>query len=236
MNIMHVESYDKMSRIAANIIWAQIVLKPDCVLGLATGSTPVGIYRRLAELNRSGELDFSRVTTVNLDEYCGLDGSHPQSYRFFMDHQLFDHVNIDKARTYVPNGAAADPESECRRYDALIQSLGGIDLQLLGIGHNGHIGFNEPAAEFCVPTHVVELTPSTIKANSRFFESEEEMPTRAITMGMGAIMAARKVLLVVSGADKRDILEKALYGPVTPQVPASLLQLHPDVTVICCVN
>jgi len=236
MNVMHVESYEQMSRIAANIIWAQIVLKPECVLGLATGSTPVGIYKRLVELHRNGELDFSRATTVNLDEYCGLDGGHPQSYRFFMNRQLFDHVNIDKARTHVPDGVAADPQTECRRYDVLIQSLGGIDLQLLGIGHNGHIGFNEPGAEFCIPTHVVELTPSTIKANSRFFASDEEVPKRAITMGMGAIMAARKVVLAVSGADKRDILEKALYGPVTPQIPASLLQLHPDLTVVCCVG
>lgn len=236
MNVIRSESYEQMSRLAAGILSAQIILKPDCVLGLATGSTPVGIYNRLIEKNRSGEVDFSRVKTVNLDEYCGLDGEHPQSYRYFMNNKLFSHVNIDPENTHVPNGAAADKNSECERYERLIHSLGGIDMQLLGIGHNGHIGFNEPDCAFVRLTHVVDLNPSTLNANARFFSSADEVPKQAVTMGMGSIMGARRVLLVVSGAEKREILEKALYGPVTPQVPASLLQLHPDLTVICSVD
>ncbi|HHV50627.1 MAG TPA: glucosamine-6-phosphate deaminase [Clostridiales bacterium] len=236
MRVIKVGSYEEMSRVAANIIAAQIILKPDSVLGLATGSSPVGTYKRLIEMCKSGDLDFSRITTVNLDEYCGLDGSHEQSYRYFMDVNLFNHVNIDKANTHVPSGTASDFNQECKRYDQLIEGLGGIDLQLLGIGHNGHIGFNEPEDFFEKGTHLVDLKQSTIDANSRFFERKEDVPRQAITMGIKTIMSAKKVLLIASGADKKEILEKALYGPITPQVPASILQLHNDLTVVCNVD
>jgi len=236
MRVIKVGSYEEMSRVAANIIAAQIILKPDSVLGLATGSSPVGTYKRLIEMCKSGDLDFSRITTVNLDEYCGLDGSHEQSYRYFMDVNLFNHVNIDKANTHVPSGTASDFNQECKRYDQLIEGLGGIDLQLLGIGHNGHIGFNEPEDFVEKGTHLVDLKQSTIDANSRFFERKEDVPRQAITMGIKTIMSAKKVLLIASGADKKEILEKALYGPITPQVPASILQLHNDLTVVCNVD
>ncbi len=232
MKFITVDSYEKMSRMAANLIAAQLLLKPACVLGLATGSSPVGAYQALIDAHRRGELDFSEATSVNLDEYVGLDGAHPQSYRSFMNTNLFDHVNLPKERTFVPDGRAADLERECREYDARIASLGGIDLQLLGIGLDGHIGFNEPDDRFLKPTHVVRLHESTIRANARFFDSEDEVPRQAVTMGMGAIMQARKILLIANGAAKKDILQKAFFGDVTPQVPASLLQLHPDVTVI----
>ena len=232
MKIIRTGDYNSMSRQAANIISAQIILKPDSVLGLATGSTPVGAYKQLIEWYKKGDLDFSQVTTVNLDEYCGLDGNHEQSYRYFMNLHLFNHVNINMENTNVPNGTAEDLQRECEHYDRLIRSLGGIDLQLLGIGHNGHIGFNEPGQAFDKVTHVVELKQSTIDANARFFASIDDVPKKAITMGIQPIMAAKKVLLV-AGADKREILERALYGPVTPEVPASLLQMHTDLTVVC---
>lgn len=236
MRIIRAKDYHAMSRQAANIISAHVILKPDSVLGLATGSSPLGTYSQLIEWYKKGDLDFSQVKTVNLDEYCGLDGGHKQSYRYFMNHNLFDHVNIDARNTNVPNGRAVDFEKECARYDHLIQDLGGIDLQLLGIGHNGHIGFNEPSEAFDKGTHVVNLKESTIEANARFFDSEEEVPKKAITMGIQAIMAAKKILLIASGPDKKDILEKALFGPVTPKVPASLLQMHTDLTVVCSVD
>ena len=236
MKIIETKSYAEMSARAADILGAQILLKPDAVLGLATGSTPIGLYDNLVKRYEAGELDFSRIRSVNLDEYCGLDGENDQSYRYFMNTHLFDRVNIDPANTNVPNGKAADFEAEGARYDALIRSLGGIDIQLLGIGLDGHIGFNEPADEFVGPTHPVDLDPSTITANARFFESEADVPRRAITMGMAAILQARKVLLVANGSNKKEIMEKALFGPITPQVPASLLQLHPDLTVVCCYN
>ena len=236
MNFIKVDSYDKLSAIAANIIAAQVTLKPDCVLGLATGSSPLGTYAKLAEKYRSGELDFSRVTSVNLDEYVGLDGSCDQSYRYFMDNNLFCNINIDKANTYVPNGCAEDLKAEGEAYDAFIKKLGGIDLQLLGIGLDGHIGFNEPDAAFIAETHEVELDESTIEANSRFFASKEDVPTKAITMGMMSIMQAKKILLIANGAKKKEIIDKAFSGPITPYVPASILQLHPDVTVIYSEN
>ena len=209
-----------------------MVNKPDCVLGLATGSTPLGTYAELAARCEAGDVDFSTVTTVNLDEYAGLDGTNDQSYRYFMDHNLFYKVNIDHAKTHVPNGCAADLAAEGARYDELIRSLGGIDLQLLGIGVDGHIGFNEPDDCFTAATHEVELDPSTIEANARFFEKKEDVPTSAITMGLMSIMQAKKILLIANGQNKKAILEKSLFGPITPQVPASILQLHPDVTVI----
>ncbi len=234
MNYIVVDSYKELSRKAAQIIASVVTLKPDCVLGLATGSSPVGTYDRLTEMYENGELDFSRVTSVNLDEYVGLDGTNDQSYRYFMNKNLFDRVNIDKSRTFVPNGLAADPAAEGLAYDEHIKSLGGIDIQLLGIGLDGHIGFNEPDSFFTKETHLVKLHESTIEANSRFFASREEVPTTAITMGMGSIMQAKRVLLIANGAKKKEIMEKAFFGPITPEVPASILQMHPDVTVIYC--
>ena len=232
MKIIIAENYEKMSRAAADLIAAQILVKPYCVLGLATGSTPIGSYENLVKRYENGELDFSAVTSVNLDEYCGLDETNDQSYRYFMNDHLFNHVNISKEKTFVPNGMAEDYEAEGKRYDALIDSLGGIDLQLLGIGHNGHIGFNEPADHFPVGTHPVALNEKTIQANARFFATIDDVPKSAITMGIRAIMQAKKVLLIAGGADKAEILKKALLGPVTPEVPASILQLHGDLTVI----
>ncbi len=234
MRVIETKSYAELSRKAANLISAQVLSKPDSVLGLATGSTPIGTYKQLIEWYEKGDLDFSEVKSINLDEYVGLTGDHDQSYRYFMNTNLFNHVNIDKAKTNVPSGVAEDLEAECERYDALIESMGGIDLQLLGIGHNGHIGFNEPADSFVVPTHVVELGETTINANARFFSSADEVPKKAVTMGIKAIMQAKKVLLIANGKDKKDIVEKALYGPVTPEVPASILQFHPDLTVVYC--
>ncbi|MBE6766505.1 MAG: glucosamine-6-phosphate deaminase [Clostridia bacterium] len=234
MRIIHTENYEQLSRQAANIISAQIISKPNCVLGLATGSTPIGTYKELISRFENKDIDFSEVTTVNLDEYCGLTPDNDQSYRYFMNTNLFNHVNVDMAKTNVPSGIADDPQAECERYDNLIESLGGIDLQLLGIGHNGHIGFNEPDDKFTKETHIVKLGDSTIEANSRFFDSYDDVPKSAITMGIKAIMNAKKVLLVASGKDKQEILKKSLFGPITPNVPASILQLHPDLTVVEC--
>ena len=236
MQFITVDSYEKLSLKAADIIFSQIILKPDCVLGLATGSTPVGTYKELINRNVNGNLDFSNVTTVNLDEYVGLKGDNDQSYRYFMNDNLFNHINIDINNTFVPNGCADDLSAEGDAYDERIKNLGGIDLQLLGIGIDGHIGFNEPDEFFTKETHVVDLDESTIKANSRFFESEADVPRKAITMGMMSIMQAKKVLLIANGANKKDILEKAFFGPIDPKVPASILQLHPDVTVIFSEN
>ncbi len=221
-----------MSRKAANLVFAQITLKPASVLGLATGSTPVGVYEQLTAWYARGDLDFSQVKTVNLDEYRGISGEHQQSYRYFMQKHLFSKVNINQEHVYIPNGLETEWEKECRQYDRIIEELGGIDLQILGLGHNGHIGFNEPADSFFSSARCVDLAQSTIQANRRFFQREEEMPAQAYTVGMKAIMSARKILLLVSGKEKAEILNQALYGPVTPWIPASILQLHPDVTVI----
>lgn len=236
MKFIKVESYEKLSRIAASIIASQVTVKPCSVLGLATGSSPLGAYARLAEMCSDGDVDFSEVISVNLDEYVGLDGTNDQSYRYFMDTNLFSKINIKPENTSVPNGCAKDLKAECERYDALIESLGGIDLQLLGIGLDGHIGFNEPDSVFTKETHEVVLDESTIEANARFFASIDDVPKTAVTMGMGAIMKARKVLLIANGKGKRDIVEKAFFGPITPAVPASILQLHPDLTVIYSEN
>lgn len=235
MKIYVADDYKGMSRKAANIVSAHVILKPNSVLGLATGSTPVGMYQQLIDWYNKGDLDFSQVRTVNLDEYVGLAPTHDQSYRYFMQTNLFDHVNIDPASTNVPNGMAADPEAECLRYNQVIRDMGGIDIQVLGMGHNGHIGFNEPTDHFPTTVHTVALTESTINANARLFERREDVPTQAITMGIGTIMKADKILLI-AGADKKEIVEKAFYGPVTPEVPASVLQLHRNVTVILCEN
>ena len=206
MTVIKTKNYEEMSYEAAKLLAAQIVMRPDCVLGLATGSTPIGTYDQLVKWYEEGKLDFSKVRSVNLDEYCGLDGDNDQSYRYFMDHNLFDRVNIDKANTNVPNGKAADPAAEGERYDALIAELGGVDIQVLGIGYDGHIGFNEPGPAFIKPTHMVDLDPSTIEANARFFASADDVPRQANTMGMGGIMSARKVLLMANGGVKKDIL------------------------------
>lgn len=232
MKIYKAKDYKDMSRKAANIISAQVIMKPNCVLGLATGSTPIGTYDQLVEWYSKGDLDFSEVTTVNLDEYKGLPRTNDQSYYYFMHQHLFDRVNIDPDRTNVPNGMEPDAEKECGRYEELIRSLGGVDLQLLGLGHNGHIGFNEPGEAFEKETHRVDLTESTIEANKRFFASADDVPKQAYTMGIKTIMQAKKILIVVNGENKADIVERAFFGPVTPEVPASILQLHNDVTLV----
>ena len=232
MRIYVTEDYQAMSRKVANLLAAQVMMKPDCVLGLATGSTPIGMYKQLIEWYNQGVLDFSQVHTVNLDEYRGLAPTHDQSYRYFMQHNLFDHVNVKPENTNVPDGLAADPEAECARYDQVIDSLGGTDVQVLGMGHNGHIGFNEPADHFPLGTHVVDLTDTTIDANARFFATRDDVPKQALTMGVKNIMQSRHILVVVSGADKAPIVKKAFFGPVTPQVPASILQLHPNVSIV----
>lgn len=232
MRIYQEADYAAMSRRAANIIAAEVMKKPDCVLGLATGSTPVGTYKRLIEMYENGDLSFKEVKSVNLDEYKGLAPTHDQSYRYFMQDNLFNHVDIIPENTNVPNGLAEDADAECARYDELVASLGYADLQLLGLGHNGHIGFNEPDDCFTKATHVVDLTQSTIDANARFFASADDVPRQALTMGIGCIMAARRVLLIASGEGKADALYNAFCGPITPECPASILQLHPDVVVV----
>lgn len=232
MRVIKTKDYADMSRKAANIIAAQMILKPDSVLGLATGSTPVGTYDELTAGYEKGDLDFSQITSVNLDEYRGLDENNDQSYRYFMNKHLFHRVNIDTQHTYVPDGSEPDSDKACADYEAVIRDCGGIDLQLLGLGHNGHIGFNEPADHFPKQVHCVDLAESTINANKRFFEKEEDVPRQAYTMGIGTIMSAKTILVVVSGEDKAEILNKVINGPVTPQVPASILQLHPNVTIV----
>ena len=232
MRIIKAKDYADMSRKAANIIAAQVILKPDCVLGLATGSTPIGTYKELIKGYENGDLDFSLVKTANLDEYRGLEKSNDQSYDYFMKANLFNHININFDNLNIPNGENPDADAECKRYEEVVKALGGQDLQLLGMGHNGHIGFNEPADEFVKETHCVDLQESTIQANKRFFEKVEDVPTQAYTMGINTIMQAKMILVIVSGADKAEIVKKAFFGPVTPQVPASILQMHPNVVVV----
>ena len=232
MKIYKAKDYDELSRKAASIIASQVLMKPECVLGLATGSTPIGTYKQLIEWYEKGDLDFSAAKSVNLDEYRGLTRDNDQSYYYFMYNNLFKHININMENTNVPDGTEPDSEKECSRYENVIEAYGGVDLQLLGLGHNGHIGFNEPDKDFPRTTHCVDLTQSTIEANKRFFASVDDVPKQAYTMGIGTIMKARKILLVVSGADKAQILHDVLCGPVTPEVPASILQLHSDVIVV----
>jgi len=232
MNIIICGDTKEFNEKSAQIVASQIRQKPNSVLGLATGSTPVGMYHQLVEMYKNNELDFEQVTTFNLDEYVGLDKDHPQSYHAFMYKNLFDHINIKKENVHLPDGKASNLESECTAYEEKIKNAGGIDLQVLGIGHNGHIGFNEPKTPFESTTHVVELDQRTIEANSRFFDSIEQVPRKALSMGIKTIMHAKKILFMASGADKAEIVAKALQGPVTPDVPASVLQLHPDVTVV----
>lgn len=232
MRVICAKDYHDVSRKAANIISAQIIMKPDCVLGLATGSSPIGTYSQLIKWYEKGDLDFSHVRTVNLDEYVGLSVIHPQSYAYFMRHNLFDHVNIDISNTNIPNGMDPNAKKECTRYDHVIRGLGGVDLQLLGLGANGHIGFNEPGEEFIKGTHRVELTDITVNANARFFESRDDVPRSAYTMGILDIIQAKKVVMVANGEGKAQAVKDAFWGPVTPKVPASILQLHPDFTLV----
>ncbi len=232
MKICRAKNYEELGRKAANIIAAQITMKPNCVLGLATGSSPISTYKELIKRYEMGDLDFSQVSSINLDEYKGLSPENDQSYRYFMNTNLFDHVNIDKARTNVPNGLEPDSAKACAEYDAIIEQYGGIDLQLLGLGHNGHIAFNEPADTFSLGTGCVDLQASTIEANKRFFASEADVPRQAYSMGIGSIMHAKKIVVVVSGKDKAQILHDIITGPITPRVPASVLKLHQDVTIV----
>ena len=233
MNVIVCKNYEEVSAKAAEIMADVMKAKPACVLGLATGSTPVGMYQKLIEKNRAGEIDFSAVTTVNLDEYYPISPDNDQSYRYFMNHQLFDHVNIDKAKTFVPDGMADDPDAACRAYEDIVASVGQVDIQVLGIGQNGHIGFNEPEDALFVPTHVTDLTESTIKANARFFASEADVPTKALTMGIGTILKAKKIIILANGASKKDAVAAMLTGRLSCNCPASMLNLHPDVTLIC---
>lgn len=233
LNICKAEMVEEAARLAADRFQELLCTKPACVLGLATGSTPIPLYRELIAREQAGRIDFSRVRSVNLDEYKGLAPDHPQSYRRFMQENLFDHISIRPENTYVPDGLATDVDAMCSAYERTIEDLGGVDLQLLGLGHDGHIGFNEPSDHFPTRTHETALAEITRQANARFFASEAEVPTAAYTMGVGTVMAARRILMIVTGADKSDILHKAFFGPVTPWVPASILQFHPDVTLIC---
>jgi glucosamine-6-phosphate deaminase len=233
MNIIVCKDYDEMSLRAAQMVAAQIEEKPNCVLGLATGSTPEGLYAKLVEMYNKGGVSFKNVTTVNLDEYYPIDPANDQSYRYFMNYHLFDHVDIDKANTNVPNGTVSDPVAEGKRYEQLVSDLGGVDLQILGIGRNGHIGFNEPAGELMLDTHVTDLTESTIEANARFFASANDVPRQALTMGIGTIFKAKKLIVMASGASKKDAVCAMLERCVNTNFPATLLNLHADVTLIC---
>ncbi len=232
MKIICTNDYKDMSRKAANIISAQVILKPNSVLGLATGSSPLGVYKQLISWYNKGDLDFSAASAINLDEYCGLDKNSDQSYYYFMYNNFFKHVNIDLSKTNIPDGMNTDTEAECKRYNNVIENLGGVDLQLLGIGHNGHIGFNEPGIAFEKETHCVELTQKTIDANSRFFDSIDDVPTKAYTLGIKNIMNAKKILLIAYGESKAQILHRMVLGEIAPNVPASILQLHNDVTLV----
>ena len=232
MRLIHTRDYDDMSRKAANILAATVTLKPGSVLGLATGSSPLGVYQYLADWYKNGDIDFSQAAAVNLDEYKGVAPGAEQSYRYFMQKNLFSKINIRTDRQHIPDGLAKDSAAECTRYEELIRKMGGIDMQLLGIGHNGHIGFNEPCGEFVKDTHLVDLSESTVNANSRFFGRRGDVPVQAYTMGIRTIMNARRVLLIVSGEEKAGIVKRAFFGGVSPDVPASVLQLHSDLTLV----
>lgn len=233
MKIIVCDNYQEMSQVAAGMVADIMKSTPSPVLGLATGSTPVGLYQHLIAMHDAGELDFSKVTTVNLDEYYPISPDNNQSYRYFMNANLFDHVNIDKSRTFVPNGMAEDPHEACREYENLLVSVGAPDVQILGIGQNGHIGFNEPADALQVPTHVTGLTESTIQANARFFDSIEDVPTQALTMGIGSILRAKQIIILASGKSKADAVAKLMAGTLDTSCPASMLNLHDNVTLIC---
>lgn len=232
MDFIIKDTYEEMSIACADVFEDLLTVKPACVLGLATGSTPLGTYAELVKAYSSGRISFRDVTTFNLDEYEGLDPDNDQSYRWFMNHNLFNHVDIDKSKTHVPDGLCENSHTMCEEYEKAIEAAGGIDIQLLGLGHNGHIGFNEPSDEFPIATHKVTLTKSTIEANSRLFDSIDEVPTHAYTMGIGTIMKAKKIVVIANGEGKAEIVKRAFKGDVTPQVPASILQSHPNVTII----
>lgn len=232
MRIIKTKNYEEMSKRAADLIASVILLKPNCVLGLATGSSPIGTYQNLVKKYQAGELDFSEVRSVNLDEYKGLPKENEQSYYYFMHDNLFSKVNIKMENTHLPDGMEPNSEKACKEYDEVIASMNGVDMQLLGLGHDGHIGFNEPNKEFDKTTHCVNLTEMTIEANKRFFKSINDVPKQAYTMGVGTIMAAKMVIMVVSGKDKAKILKDAFFGPVTPEVPASILQFHPNFILV----
>lgn len=233
MNIIVCDSYEELSECAAKTVAEQVKEKTDCVLGLATGSTPVGMYNVLAEMNKAGEVDFAGVKTVNLDEYYPISPDNPQSYHYFMKENLFSKININMSNTHILDGTCKDAEAECERFEKLIDSLGGIDLQILGIGRNGHIGFNEPDFDLNLNTHLTKLTENTISANARFFEDISEVPTMALTMGIGTILAARRIILLANGAAKRDAVAKLLDNSITTESPASMLKVHKNVTLIC---
>lgn len=232
MNIHTFHSEDKLNEAGAEIIKGLIRMKPDAVLGLATGGTPIGIYQELVKAYNNGLISFRKVTTFNLDEYVGLPADHPESYHAYMRHHLFQHVDLPPEQAHIPDGMAPDLEAECRRYNALLEQAKQIDLQILGLGHNGHIGFNEPDHALISGTHVVRLKEETRRANARFFPSLDEVPTHALTMGVGTILKAKTIMLVVRGADKADIVHRALTGPIMTECPASLLQTHPNVVVL----
>lgn len=232
MKLITIDNYEELSKVAARDLASTIKEKPNAILGLATGGSPVGMYKELIKMYQDGELDFSKIKTVNLDEYVGLNPEHEQSYRHFMNENLFNHVNININNTIVPNGLAQDLNAECKEYDKKIEELGGIDVQLLGVGNNGHIAFNEPDKELSSGTHVITLTEDTIKANSRFFDTIDEVPKRAITMGLGEIMKAKKIVLIASGESKAEAIKGLFSGKITTENPASMLQMHRDVTVI----
>lgn len=233
MEIIVCKDYNEASVKAAEVVAGVMKSKKNCILGLATGSTPEGLYAELIKKNQAGEIDFSEVTTVNLDEYYPISPDNDQSYRYFMNSHLFDHVNIDKANTNVPNGEAADGEAEAKRYEAYVRSLGGADIQVLGIGRNGHIAFNEPDDELVPVTHVTSLTEDTIDANARFFASAADVPTKALTMGIGTILSAKKIIIIATGANKKEAVAAMLKGTCTTQCPASFLNLHDDVVLVC---
>lgn len=232
MNLIITENYEELSKVAATEMAKVIRNNPKAILGLATGGSPIGMYNELIRMNKDGEIDFSNITTVNLDEYIGLSGEHPQSYRYFMNTNLFNHININKDNTYVPNGLANDIEKQCKEYDAKIAELGGTDVQLLGIGNNGHIAFNEPDEALVSGTHLTHLTENTIKANARFFDSIDEVPTEALTMGLGGIMKSKKIIVIASGEGKAEAVKAMLNGKISTSMPASMLQMHRDVVVI----
>ena len=232
MEVIVKKNYEEMSKVAATLFAAEIMENPKTILGMATGSTPVGLYKELVKMYEAGDLDFSQVTTFNLDEYIGLAPEHDQSYHYFMNDNLFNHVNINKENVHVPDGVGFEAGEAGKAYEELMAKTGQVEIQLLGLGCNGHIGFNEPGEAFETETHCVDLQERTIEANKRFFASIDEVPKQAYTMGIKTIMMAKKILVVVSGEDKAETVKNAFFGPVTPQVPASILQMHPDVTIV----
>ena len=233
MKVIVCENYEELSNQAAKIVSSQLIVKPNSILGLATGSTPIGLYRNLIEMNQKGEIDFSKVKTFNLDEYYPIKKSNDQSYDYFMNEQLFSQVNIDKKNINIPNGEASDAEAECARYESLLEEIGGVDLQILGIGQNGHIAFNEPDEKLVAVTHLTDLTQNTIEANARFFKSEDEVPKKALTMGMGSILKAKKIVIMANGANKAKAVAELMDDMISTSNPATMLKVHSDVTLIC---